>query len=191
MDPRFQRAIDLIIATHEGGFQKRADDAGNWTGGATDVGELKGTKFGISAHAFPDLDIENMTLAQAEQIFFDVYGHVCQIVDDRVMCKTLDLEVNMQWGDKGAGTLILQRAIVELGIPVNTDGVLGPRTAIAAGNVNSGNLLNQICKQAVLYYQKIEAAHPERAAWFKVWNKRATWIPPVDAFVKLEEHNGI
>lgn len=184
MDPRFQRIIDLIIATHEKGFQKRADDAGNWTGGKVGAGELKGTKFGISAHAFPDLDIENLTITEAEELYFKVYGHVCQITDDRLMCKVLDLEVNMQWGDKGGATLILQRAIAQLGVPVNTDGVLGSKTAIAAGNLDAAMLLTEICKQAQIYYDRVEAAHPERKAWFANWNKRAQWMPPAEAFTQ-------
>lgn len=184
MDPRFQRIIDLIIATHEGAFQKRADDAGNWTGGKVGVGELKGTKFGISAHAFPDLDIENLTMAEAEELYFKVYGHVCQITDDRLMCKVLDLEVNMQWGDKGGATTILQRAIAQLGIPVVCDGVLGSKTCIAAGNLDPVMLLNEIGNQAQIYYDRVEAAHPERKAWFANWDKRAKWMPPADLSVQ-------
>jgi lysozyme family protein len=63
-------AINLTLV-HEGGFQNDPGDPGNWTGGAQGVGELKGTKFGISAHEFPDLDIKNLTQDQA----IDAYTH--------------------------------------------------------------------------------------------------------------------
>jgi lysozyme family protein len=65
-DPKL--AISLTLK-HEGGFQKDPDDPGNWTGGHKGVGELRGTKFGISAHEFPDLDIVNLTEDQAIQAY--------------------------------------------------------------------------------------------------------------------------
>lgn len=62
-----------IVVGHEGGFQKNPVDRGNWTGGRQGVGVLKGTKYGVSAMAYPDLDIENLTLEQAKQIYFKDY----------------------------------------------------------------------------------------------------------------------
>jgi lysozyme family protein len=53
----------------EGGFQNNPEDHGNWTGGRKGVGELKGTKFGISAASYPDLDIVNLTQEQADAIY--------------------------------------------------------------------------------------------------------------------------
>lgn len=53
----------------EGGFTKSQADAGNWTGGVVGVGLLKGTKYGISAAAYPAVDIENLTEADAEAIY--------------------------------------------------------------------------------------------------------------------------
>jgi lysozyme family protein len=53
----------------EGGFTLDPKDKGNWTGGKVGVGELKGTKYGISAAAYPKLDIRNLTLQQAGEIY--------------------------------------------------------------------------------------------------------------------------
>jgi len=44
-------------------------DPGNWTGGKVGVGVLKGTKWGVSAAAYPDLDIKGLSEAQACAIF--------------------------------------------------------------------------------------------------------------------------
>jgi lysozyme family protein len=176
----FRRAIDIIIATHEGWFQKRPDDSGNWTS----EGVLKGTKFGISAHSFPDIDIEALTLTQAEDLYRQNWGHfaeIAEIADQRVMTKVLDLAVNMQWGDRGDATLILQRAIVTRGIPVSTDGVFGPRTVTACNNLPADEMLKEICNQAQIMYAHIEAAKPEMKAWFNVWRKRAAWMPMEEA----------
>lgn len=67
-DPK--QAIQLTLQ-HEGGYQDDSGDPGNWTSGVPGQGELKGTKFGISAHEFPDLDIKNLTEDQA----IDAYIH--------------------------------------------------------------------------------------------------------------------
>ena len=61
-------AIDALLDV-EGGFQKHHEDRGNWTSGQIDVGELRGTKFGISAMTYPDVDIENLTREEAASIY--------------------------------------------------------------------------------------------------------------------------
>jgi len=169
----FKKAIEVVICAHEGAFQKRADDPGNWT----PSGELKGTKWGISAHSFPNEDIEGLTLTRAEEIYREVWGHFAEIVDQLLLTKVLDLAVNLQWGDKGHATQILQRAIAERGIPVKVDGVFGPRTVTACNNLPPADLMASICKEAVKYYAELEAAHPEMKAWFANWNHRAAWEP--------------
>lgn len=67
---------DRILAwlhKQEGGFQDFDWDAGNWTGCKVGVGDKKGTNFGISACAYPNLDIPNLVQAQADSIFFKDY----------------------------------------------------------------------------------------------------------------------
>ena len=58
---------------HEGGLSLDPNDRGNWTGGKKGVGELKGTKYGIAAHAYPYLDIRNLTRAAAAQFYRQDY----------------------------------------------------------------------------------------------------------------------
>lgn len=58
-----------FVRKWEGGFQKIYNDRGNWTSGIVGVGQLKGTKFGITAASYPTLDIENLTLEQADAIY--------------------------------------------------------------------------------------------------------------------------
>jgi lysozyme family protein len=53
----------------EAGFTNDPKDPGNWTGGRVNVGILKGTKYGIAANTYPDLDIENLTPEQAKAIY--------------------------------------------------------------------------------------------------------------------------
>lgn len=57
------------IFGHEGGLSLDRGDRGNWTSGKIGVGRLEGTKYGVSAMAYPDLDIRRLTLAQAAAIY--------------------------------------------------------------------------------------------------------------------------
>lgn len=62
-----------FVKRWEGGYQNNPNDIGNWTGCAVGVGINKGTKFGISACAYPELDIVNLTMQQADAIYFRDY----------------------------------------------------------------------------------------------------------------------
>lgn len=64
----FVKYFDRLIG-HEGGFTKDPRDPGNWTGGRMNAGQLKGTKYGLSAASYPLLDIENLTLEDAKEIY--------------------------------------------------------------------------------------------------------------------------
>ena len=62
---------------HEGGLSLDRNDRGNWTTGKIGQGALKGTKYGIAAHAYPNLDIRNLTRDQAAEIYRrDYWGAV-------------------------------------------------------------------------------------------------------------------
>lgn len=68
MSDRFAICLPITLA-YEGGFTLARADPGNWTGGAVGKGTLKGTKYGISAKAFPSLDIKNLTQADVAPIY--------------------------------------------------------------------------------------------------------------------------
>lgn len=64
----FDSAFEIVVG-HEGGYTNDRRDRGNWTTGIVGRGRLKGTKYGIAAHAYPQLDIRNLTLADAKAIY--------------------------------------------------------------------------------------------------------------------------
>ena len=64
----FDRMFD-IVAGHEGDFTADPADPGNWTGGAVGAGTCRGTRFGISAAAYPDLDIAALSLDAAKALY--------------------------------------------------------------------------------------------------------------------------
>ncbi len=64
----FEDAFKVVIG-HEGGLSLDPQDRGNWTSGVIGKGTLKGTKYGISAAAYPDADIKNLSLADAHRVY--------------------------------------------------------------------------------------------------------------------------
>lgn len=97
----FDAAFDIVIGGIEKGFQKDENDPGNWTGGAKGKGLLKGTKYGISAKAHPNVDIENLTLEQAKDLYWREYWVQCGCEMygwERALC-LFDCAVNQGQGE--------------------------------------------------------------------------------------------
>jgi lysozyme family protein len=57
-----------FLAPTEGGFSNNVSDPGNWTSGKPGLGELHGTKFGIAASGYPNLNIEALTIEEADAL---------------------------------------------------------------------------------------------------------------------------
>lgn len=116
------------IVGHEGGFTMDPDDPGNWTGGKIGAGKLKGTKYGIAANTYPDVDIAALTLEDAVELYQQDYLRPLQAdkYEDGVAYQLLDFAVN-----SGAGRAI--RTLQSL-LGVTVDGTVGPETlkALAA-----------------------------------------------------------
>ena len=120
----FEQAFTVVLG-HEGRYGATQADPGNWTGGRCGVGECRGTNWGISAAAYPQLDIRSLTQDQAREIYRRDYW-------DRVGCGSLppplallvfDAAVN---NGPGRAVRLLQAA---LGVEQN--GVIGPPTLAA------------------------------------------------------------
>lgn len=105
----FEFAFQLIVSPSvEGGYSNIPSDPGNWTGGEVGKGILKGTKYGISAAQYPNLDIVNLTLDQARAIYLSDYWQKCgcdSMPWERAIC-VFDCAVNQ--GAPTARTLNLQ-----------------------------------------------------------------------------------
>jgi lysozyme family protein len=160
-DQKFQQAI-LVVLRHEGGYVNDPKDAG---------GE---TKYGISKRTYPTLDIKNLTIDQATDIYYrDWWSHFCynQIVDVSLATKIFDTSVNL-----GAGRThkILQRCLKVNGFPdIVDDGNLGPKSISAVNSCDPTNLLNSFRQAQANYYQAVVAAHPEDQKFLKGWLSRA------------------
>lgn len=114
-------AFDRLMG-HEGDLSMAESDRGNWTSGVIGRGQLKGTRYGISAMAYPGEDIEHLTLDRARALYVrDYWGPAgCDAVPDELKFHLFDAAVN-----SGVASAIkfLQRALGE-----HDDGILGPAT---------------------------------------------------------------
>ncbi|MGE4481996.1 glycoside hydrolase family 108 protein [Acidocella sp.] len=68
----FAGCLDFTLSM-EGGYSDDPADPGNWTGGIPGAGELRGTKCGISAAAYPSLNIQDLSRKQIDEIYRNDY----------------------------------------------------------------------------------------------------------------------
>ncbi|NLZ11634.1 MAG: secretion activator protein [Alcaligenaceae bacterium] len=146
--PDFTLAFDRLVG-HEGKFTDHRNDKGNWTGGRVGVGVLKGTKFGISAMTYPDLDIKNLTLDQAKAIYFrDFWLRAgADQYDGAIGYQVFDAAVNHGIGN---AVRMLQRAV-----RVADDGDVGPLTLKAVQAMSVTDVLMRFNAQRIRFYTRL------------------------------------
>lgn len=156
----FDTAFDRLIG-HEGKFDDSPDDPGNWTGGAVGAGELRGTNWGISAAAYPHLDIKRLSRVDAKAIYSRDFW-------DRARCDEIAGAVAYQYFDAavnhgpGNGVRFLQRAA-----GVVDDGKVGDITLDAVNRMEVSDLLMRFNAARLRFYAKIKVIRDtRRAGWF-------------------------
>lgn len=122
----FDQAFRIVIG-EEGGLTTNPADPGNWTGGACGRGVCLGTRYGISAAAYPGLAIATLTLDAARAVYRRDYW-------DRVQGDSLSPPLALLVFDAAVNSGV-SRAIcwLQAAAGVAPDGVLGPRTLAAVG----------------------------------------------------------
>jgi lysozyme family protein len=121
----FEQSFVYVIG-NEGGYTSDPGDPGNWTGGRCGAGECHGTNWGISAAAYPELDIHALSLSDARDIYRRDYWNAAQC--DK-LAAPLALLVFDAAVSNGVGQAVrwLQAAL-----HVTQDGVAGKGTLQAA-----------------------------------------------------------
>jgi lysozyme family protein len=170
-DADFAAAVAQVLA-HEGGYQADAGDAGNWTGGKVGRGALKGTKYGISAARYPDLDIAALTAAQAVALYrrdwWDRFG--LARLPAPLAQKLFDAGVNIGMDE---AVRCLQRALRAYGRPVAEDGKLGAITLAAAATAAPDALLAALREALAGHYRLIAAHDAANQRFLAGWLARA------------------
>lgn len=155
----FERAFALVVGI-EAGYSTDPGDPGNWTGGRPNVGTLKGTKYGISAAAYPLVDIANLDLDGAHAIYMPDYWQACGC-DQMQWPQCLfvfDMAVNQ---GQPTARIFLQRTL-----GVTPDGVIGPVTLAAANRMTDEQLALFLTARAFRYMQA-DNFNVDGRGWFK------------------------
>ncbi len=126
----FARSFGIVIGM-EGGYTALASDPGNWTGGRVGVGALKGTKYGISAAAYPHLDIASLTLDDAQGIYRRDYW-------DAIEADTLPAKIALIVFDAAVNCGPARAAKwLQHAVGASMDGIIGPATLRAIGGATA------------------------------------------------------
>jgi len=152
---RFGRFVDVVLK-HEGGYVWDKDDRG---------GE---TNFGITRYRYPDLDIKNLTIEEARDIYYrDFYQRMKlhYIKDDKLALHVFDMGVN-------AGRTRAIELLQSLLKGCKIDGSLGPSTgqSIALADTTT-NLVEAYKAKRVEYYYKV-SLRGNNSKFLKGWVNR-------------------
>ena len=164
----FDQAFGLVISA-EGGYSANQADPGNWTGGRCGMGECRGTNWGISAAAYPQLDIHALTEAQAREVYrrdyWDRAG--CGQLPPPLALLVFDAAVN---NGVGRATRWLQAAL-----GVAQDGAVGPAT-LAAAQAQAGQGA-ALCAEFQARRLAFMAGLPTWRAFGAGWARRLCALP--------------
>ena len=158
-EKKFEHAVNIVLA-NEGGLSVDPHDAGGTT------------KYGISQASYPHLDIKNLTIDQAKNIYMRDFWQTQpyeDINDFDIAAKIVDLSVNI--GAKWANRL-LQRALKATGVTVNEDGILDAKDITAINQADPTDLLAALKSEAAGYYRMLVTIHPKNSYFLRGWLKR-------------------
>lgn len=162
----FTQSFEIVVG-HEGGYTDNPQDRGNWTSGTIGQGELRGTKYGISAAAYPDVDIKSLTLDDSRTLYKRDYWDKIEgdSLDPGLALVVFDAAVN-----NGVGRAVrwLQEAV-----GVTADGVIGDATRAAIKAADATEALVGVHAARIHFM----ASLPTWATFGKGWSRRLAHLP--------------
>lgn len=130
-------AFELLLA-NEGGLVDDKNDSGGLT------------KYGISKKAYPKLDIDNLTIEQAKDIYYrDYWGRCkCDYLPDALSVAVFDYAVN-------SGTIKAIKSL-QMALGVTVDGIIGNQTIGAANRVPLGPVVESIHTERLNFLRSLK-----------------------------------
>jgi lysozyme family protein len=158
MSDAFNTAFKDLIGL-EGNFSNDENDPGNWTGGAVNNGTLKGTKYGISAAAYPNEDIVNLQLSRAQTLYQQDYW-------DKMKCDALPTEVAIALFKEGVN-LGCEGAIkcLQNSLKVTPDGIMGQLTIGCATRISEIEVVIGFLTQCAYAYTQMANFKIDGKGW--------------------------
>ncbi|WP_457643075.1 glycoside hydrolase family 108 protein [Persephonella sp.] len=159
----FEKAFNIVLEK-EGIYSNNPYDKG---------GE---TKYGISKRAFPEIDIKNLSIDKAKELYYKGYWipSKAYLMPEPLAVMHFDTAVNT-----GVITAnrILQRALNKQGFNLKVDGRIGEKTLNALKNAILQQLISDYSLERIRYYTKIAKGNQRK--FLKGWINRALSIQQI------------
>lgn len=155
----FPYVIPLILKA-EGGYVNDPSDPG---------GE---TKYGISKKSYPSVDIANLTVQGAQDIYkrdFWLANHLDGITDKENAHIAMDTVVNHGSGEGGK---LIQRAVNAAGGNIGVDGAIGPQTVAAINAAQPAQFQQSLHDIRASFYQTLVQSGKASAKFLTGWLSR-------------------
>jgi lysozyme family protein len=156
----FNKAFENVIGV-EGGFSDDPKDPGNWTGGKEGIGKLNGTKYGVSAAAYPSLEIKTISLDDAKAIYHRDYWQVINGDEFPFSVANALFDCAVNSGCASAAKLF-QKAL-----GVSSDGKIGKQTIAAAQAKDPTELLIDFLTARAVFYARLAKFELYGKGWMK------------------------
>ena len=167
--------VQTWILAREGGYSDDPGDAGNWTGGEPGSGELKGTKYGISAASYPGLDIAALTIEDALEVYKVDYWDAYRCGELPPAAGLCLFDAVVQHRPETAVRLIQRPA----GAAV--DGIMGPNTIAAVQRTPMARFIPDHLAQRLELYADITTGNSRMRQYLYGWFRRVMLL---DALVR-------
>lgn len=145
----FKQAVELIFE-HEGGYVNHPDDRG-----------LE-TNFGISKRAYPEVDIKNLTKAEAREIYRRDYWNTISGDDLPAPLALVTFDAAVNSGVHRASKWL------QIAVQAYTDGVIGPLTikgAVAAYNESPYACVERCCDYRLEFIRSLRTYETFGRGW--------------------------
>lgn len=153
----FDEAFRKLLDARREGTKHSMDpaDPGNYT----PSGQLKGSKYGISARSYPLEDIGNLTLSRARLIYWHDFWIASSVEElpAPIRFDVFDMAVN---SGPEVAIKTLQRAI-----NVEDDGIVGPITQKAASLIPSPHLRARFNAQRLIHFTTLSTWSTHGKGW--------------------------
>ena len=153
MNDRFNWIIKFVLDA-EGGYDNDPDDPG---------GE---TKYGIDKRSHPDVNIKELTIEEAKDIYFTEYW-------TKFKCEQFTEPVGEVYFDCCVNTGAKQsNKFVQRAVGTEADGIIGPKTLAAVKTKDPNVLANAIIGQRQKFYEDLAYNKASLKKFLKGWTNR-------------------
>lgn len=159
MSEIFEKALAFVLGPDiEGGLSVDDRDPGNWTSGRVGIGHMNGSKFGISAASYPHIDIPNLTINGAKDIYQRDFWQ--QVHGDEVGALGLPMFDEGINGGPRKAICLLQSAL-----KVEMDGNFGPATKAALDAADMKELIIWFTVKRIIDYTQLNGWLVNKGGW--------------------------